>query len=70
METSRPQPDTDESPAGSDTGAGYPEEQPDGANPGEEKEDRESPEPAAPTVDGGGADSSPPTATGNPRAAG
>lgn len=83
METSRPQPDHDESAAGSDTGGGYPEEQQGGANPGHEKSDREAGDPstagkeprepgrpAAPTTDGHGADSGPGTATGNPAAAG
>lgn len=82
METSRPQPDQD-GVADTDTGSGYPEEQPDTANPGHERSDREAggPEgsdsedrapgnPKAPTTDGHGADSGAPSATGNPRAAG
>ena len=60
------QPDHDEDPRGTDTGAGYPEEQPDGANPG--------PPSQKPGAGGGGDapdtdgdDSGPETATGNPK---
>ena len=69
METARPQPDHDDDPRQADTGSGYPEEQAGGANPGEERSNRESPEPSAPEQDPGG-DSDPGTATGNPGAAG
>jgi hypothetical protein len=54
---------------GRDVGAGYPEEQPGGANPGERKQDRGGGGEASPGT-AGSPDSDPGAATGNPGAAG
>ncbi len=69
------EPDHTEDPRGTDTGAGYPEEQPGGAQPGVERDERTQRRGAG---DGGDAspdtstdeDGSPGQATGNPDAAG
>jgi len=67
-----PPPDRTDAGLDRDVGAGYPEEQPPGARPGEpNREDAADEEAArdAPDPDGG-RDSDPQTATGNPGAAG
>jgi hypothetical protein len=70
------QPDQREDPRGPDTGQGYPEEQPGGAQPepGNDGSDvgpeADTEPPPAPTTDGNGRDSGPGIATGNPNAAG
>jgi hypothetical protein len=61
-------PDHTEPPGGRDSGAGYPEEQPEGANPGVERGDRSGDAPAPSR--GGDKDGNPGQATGNPGAAG
>jgi hypothetical protein len=63
-------PDHTDAGEGRDVGSGgYPEEQPDGANPGAEKHDGGEGGEAAPGTSGG-QDSDPAAATGNPDAAG
>ncbi len=62
------EPDHTEDPRGTDVGAGYPEEQPGGAQPGVQRRDRKGRDDAPGTSSD--EDSDPGTATGNPRAAG
>jgi hypothetical protein len=63
------EPDHTDPGRGRDVGAGYPEEQPGGANPGEPKQDRGGGGEAAPGT-ASSQDSGPAAATGNPDAAG
>jgi hypothetical protein len=63
------QPDHSDPGEGRDVGAGYPEEEPDGANPGPEKSGSGDGGKDAPRSKGG-QDSDPGAATGNPGAAG
>jgi hypothetical protein len=69
--TRNDQPDHTEDPRGRDTGAGYPEEEPGGAQPGVERDDEGDRGTHAdrPARDGG-RDGDPGQATGNPNAAG
>jgi hypothetical protein len=69
MDDDRPKPDHAEDPRGADVGQGYPETNPKGSNPGPPTpEDDDGTR--APSTSGGGRDSGPEVATGNPHAAG
>jgi hypothetical protein len=62
-------PDHTKDPRDRDVGAGYPEEQPEGAQPGAERDDEAGENPSSPSTSSG-QEGGPGQATGNPNAAG